>query len=169
MILPALSRPINGFARSKWGSGRVRLRELAVVAALASVPASVTACAGASAPRVVTADSVGSCTSGSLFVVPASARAGQSIVVAGGSGIHCTPGSYPVRLSVVGQRSDAWNVGTVTAAVDGTIAGTVHIPTSVPPGFARAYVVARFTCAPGKVDCSSGASGTLTVLPAATG
>ena len=145
----------------------MRLRGPFAVAVVAGLLASVPACSKASPPRVATADSIGSCTSGALFVVPTTARAGQSIMIAGGSAIHCTPGSYPVRLAVVGQLSDAWNVGTVTAAVDGTVTGTVHIPSSVPPGFARAYVVARFTCPAGKVDCSSGASGTLTVLPPA--
>jgi hypothetical protein len=110
---------------------------------------------------------VGTCASGALLLDPASVVAGGSVQATATA--RCTPGTYTVELTVVGQQAGAWHLGTLRANQSGTLSGNLRIPPRTPPGFARAFVIANFTCPAGNLNCSPGVSGTVTVLPSPKG
>jgi len=142
---------------------RSKFASALAVAILGTMSIVLPACS-TSHPKIAKASEVGSCDSGVLFVVPNSASPGQDVRAS--AKVNCTPGDYPVKLSVVGQQDAAESLGILTASGAGDLSGTLHLPGTTPLGYARVFVVANFACPEGQSNCSSGIAGTVTIVPA---
>lgn len=118
-------------------------------------------CSSASTDPTKKADAVGTCNVGALFIVPNKVVRGQHVQAT--SPAKCTPGRYQVDVVEVGAFSNAIVMGTMTADSTGTISGVLEIPRQIPLGYARAYVVANYSCGINRSVCSTGIAGTLTI------
>ncbi len=116
------------------------------------------------APSSVSAKSaatVGTCSSGALFIVPDKVTPGE--VVRASASANCTPGQYRVDIMVVGALSNALILGKIAAKGSGGMSGSLVIPKNIGLGYARAFVIANFSCHKSSSQCSSGIAGTVVI------